>query len=230
MKNVLAAIGITLGLCSTVYANQPEIEFAGVTYKLASAQVAMDGSVTDEYVPLNETIASWTTLLAVRQWPKEGSLRLVVGAWLRMVQPLLARDVQSFEANGSTNRNDRIVEAWISAPDKSYIEIDLYRFLREKGTAGIKAYQFAQKIKMVAGKGDPTPFMKNRSALFAALEKLAISTHKTPEALRAELAIVEQEVAELRTCYKDSYPSIKMKLRTIAELKKQLDSEEPNQP
>jgi hypothetical protein len=38
----------------------------------------------------------------------------------------------------------------------------------------VKGYQFAQKIVTTGGKGNPTPFIKNRDTLFKALGKLEL--------------------------------------------------------
>ena len=91
---------------------------------------------------------------------------------MAMVHPLLTQDAVAYAADGK--KDDLILEAWLSAPDKSYIEANLHRFVIEEGTAGVKAYQFAEKIRMPGGKGDPSHFLDHRNARFAALGKLKL--------------------------------------------------------
>jgi len=75
---------------------------------------------------------------------------------------------------GDRKKDDVIIEAWLGAPDKSYIEINLHRFVVEEGSVGVKAYQFAQKVPMLGGKGDPTSYMKRRNSRFTELGKLKL--------------------------------------------------------
>ncbi|MES2507005.1 MAG: hypothetical protein V4599_09890 [Verrucomicrobiota bacterium] len=171
-------LGIFFGLGSLLQAETPSLQFGGVKYELASVQTGKDGSVTNEYVPLGETIDSWTTLLGVRHWPKAAKIGDAAGPWLKMVQPLLTQKVGVYKSPVAKSGNDIVMEAWLSAPDRSYIEINLHRFVIEEGTPGVKAYQFAQKIKMAEGKGDPAAFTKKRDALFDDLAKLSLPLHK----------------------------------------------------
>lgn len=174
MKTTLHIITAFVCLACVLHAS-PDIELAGVKYHLASVDVNKDGAVTNEFVPVGETIDAWTTLVAVRQWPNVAKLGEAASAWLKMIHPLLTRNVQAFRPNGAKNPNDLVFEAWLSAPDRSYIEINLHRFVVEPGTAGVKAYQFAQKVVVKDGRGDPTSFIKNRDAIFSGLGALQVS-------------------------------------------------------
>ncbi|HAL70438.1 MAG TPA: hypothetical protein DCP71_01530 [Verrucomicrobiales bacterium] len=177
MKTLLVLVLFTLSW-NSLSAEAVGLELAGVKYELASVQTGKDGSVTNEYVPLGETIDSWTTLLGVRHWPKAAKIGDAAGPWLKMVQPLLTQKVGVYKSPVAKSGNDIVMEAWLSAPDRSYIEINLHRFVIEEGTQGVKAYQFAQKIKMTDGKGDPAAFTKKRDALFDDLAKLSLPLHK----------------------------------------------------
>jgi hypothetical protein len=180
MKTTILAI-VLLSCCAALRAESPSVQFAGVKYQLATVEVGKDGAVTNEYVPDGESINSWTTLLTVRHWPKVKKLGDAAGAWLKMIQPLLTQKVGAFKSDSAKSDDDLIFEAWLAAPDRSYIEIDLHRFVIEQGTDGVKAYQFAQKVVMTGGKGDPTSFVKNRSTLFGDLGKLQLSPVKKKE-------------------------------------------------
>jgi hypothetical protein len=179
----LTRVVIILGtlLVGTLRADVPNVEVAGVKYQLAFVEVGKDGSVTNEYVPEGETINSWTTLLGVRHWPTAKKIGDAAGPWMKMVQPLLTQQAGAFKSADAKSENDIVIEAWLSAPDRSYIEINLHRFVVEGGTDGVKGYQFAQKIVMTGGKGDPTSFIKKRDVLFSALGKLELPMHTKKE-------------------------------------------------
>lgn len=181
MKQTAILTTLSLILGSVLCADEPSIEVAGVRYLLASVQVGNDGSVINEYVPEGETITVWTTLLGVRHWPAAEKIGDAAGPWIKMVQPLLTQQAGAFKTADAKSENDIIIEAWLSAPDRSYIEINLHRFVTETGTEGVKGYQFAQKVTMTGGKGDPTSFIKNRDGLFRALGKLEQPLHKKKE-------------------------------------------------
>lgn len=222
MTKLLRLLAVGLLACGVTRAAPAPLELAGVTYTFAFAQVGKDGAVTNEYVPAGQDLKAWTTLVGVRHWPRQTSLRQVVGDWLKMVEPLLTRKVEVFPAGDPANANDQIVEAWISAPDKSYIEINLHRFVRVDGVNGIRAFQYAHRIPMPGGKGDPAPFLEQRKAVMAGLARLALIPGKPPEVLREELQAAEAAVVEMRAKYNEGYPALRAKLRDIAALKQQL--------
>lgn len=158
------------------------LQFAGVKYHLASVELGKDDSITNEYVPAGQNLDSWTTLIAVRQWTNAKDIGDAAKPWLKMIRPLLTKDVKVFnKPDSGKDDTDVVFEAWLAAPDKSYIEINLHRFVKEKGSDGIKAYQFAQKVLISGGKSDPSLFVKNRTALFNDLAKLQISPVKKKE-------------------------------------------------
>lgn len=165
-----------LGACAVLHAELPSVTFSGVKYVLASVDVAKDGTITNEYVPVGESIESWTTLIAARYWPKVTKIDKATNAWVGMIRPLLVRDAVAYAADGK--KNDMVLEAWLAAPDKSYVEANLHRFVIEEGAVGVKAYQFAEKIVMSGGKGDPTRFVKQRDSRFVELGKLKLDMHK----------------------------------------------------
>lgn len=178
---LFVAVAVTAVFClaGAVRAESPAtLDFGGLKYRLASTEKGKDGSLTNEYVPEGETLENWTTLVAVRHWPKAEKVGDAATPWLKMVQPLLTQKVGVFKADSAKDAEDILLEAWLSAPDRSYIEINLHRFVKEKGTEGVKAYQFAQKVPMKDGKGDPSSFVKLRTARFNEMAKLKLPLHR----------------------------------------------------
>jgi hypothetical protein len=178
MKPTIIFVILSALLGSILQAQDTGFKLAGVKYLLASVAVGKDGSVTNEYVPQGESIGAWTTLIGVRHWPMAKKIGDAAGPWMKMVQPLLTQQADAFKSAGAKSENDIVIEAWLSAPDRSYIEINLHRFVIQEGTDGVKAYQFAQKVVMTGGKGDPNSFIKNRDVLFGELSKLELPLHK----------------------------------------------------
>ena len=147
--------------------------FSGAFYVLATVDVAKDGTITNEYVPQGQTIENWTTLIGVRYWPNMSKVTKAADGWVAVIRNVLVQNAQSYAAPGV--KDDIIVEAWLGAPDKSYFEIDLHRFVREHGLTGVKGYQYALRLKEVGGKADPTQFMKQRDALVSELNDLNVA-------------------------------------------------------
>ncbi len=169
---------LTAAFLLQAHAEQHTVKFAGQTYRLDYVDVSKNGAITNEYVLPGQNVNSWTSLLAVRQWPDAGTVGEVAAAWVKMVKPLLTRDIEVYKPNEEKGNNDIVVEAWLSAPDKSYIEINLHRFVKEPGVSGIKAYQYAQIIKMKDGKGNVDDFLNRRDALFEAIGRLDVPAYK----------------------------------------------------
>lgn len=173
MRPFIIILSLFVGLGVALNAGVTSVSFNGIKYVLAAVSVdkGVSGTITNEYVPNGETIDSWTTLLAVRYWPKINKVGDATGPWVKMIHPLLCRNLGVF----ARNDNDVLLEAWLAAPNRSYIEIDLHRFVAEPGTGGVKAYQYALKIMTPGGAGNPTSYMKSRDALFTAIGNLRIT-------------------------------------------------------
>ena len=88
--------------CTAAHAKPATVIFDGVSYELATVAVDKGGSgtITNEYVPEGESIGSWTTLLAVRYWPKVTGIAEATNAWVAMVRRLFVRDATAFAATG----------------------------------------------------------------------------------------------------------------------------------
>lgn len=174
MPTVIVGLLLTVG--TQLSGQDRRVAFDGEQYHLAFVDVA-NGNVTNEYLKQDETLDSWTTLLAVRLWPQAKAANETAQAWLRSVQPLLSRQARLYERQNAAGGADVIVEAWLSAPDKSYIEANLHRFVADEH-GGVKAYQFAQRMVMTKGRSDPSTFLKRRRDRFEELGNLVIEVER----------------------------------------------------
>ncbi len=116
--------------------------FSVTNYKLAFVHVGKQSEVVNEYVPRGGTLENWTTMIAVRQWPKAKALKEIIGPYVRNLQPLYARDAQVFRPEDAEDGNDIVFEFYLAPPDKSYLEYNLIRFVMEEESEGVKSYQF----------------------------------------------------------------------------------------
>jgi hypothetical protein len=171
-------LALLLAVSPTISAQDRVVGFDGEQYRLAFVDVANDGAVTNEYLKHGESLESWTTLLAVRRWPRSTGANETAQAWLKTVQPLLSRKARIYQRQ-TAGDTDVIVEAWLAAPDKSYIEANLHRFVTDEH-GGVRAYQFAERIAMTGGRGDPSTFLKRRRDRFDELGTLVVELATSP--------------------------------------------------
>ncbi len=54
----------------------------------------------------------------------------------------------SSKAQREEVRHDIVIEMFLGAPGRPYVEYNLHRFVDEEGTPGVKAYQFAQRLPL----------------------------------------------------------------------------------
>ena len=143
--------------------------FSVTNYKLTFVNVGKQGEVVNEYVPRGETLEKWTTMIAVREWPKAKELKEIVGPYLRKLQPSYVRDAQVFRSKDAKNGNDMVFEFYLAPADKAYLEYNLIRFALEDESEGVKSYQFA-----VRGEYDVDAAVKfNMPRLKARLDTIA---------------------------------------------------------
>jgi len=173
MRKSLSYLFAVFVFCATLRAELPSIEFNGVRYVLASVDVTK-GTITNEYVPIGQSINAWTTLIGVRYWPEITTASDAANFWVRRIRSSLVRDATAY---ASTRKNDEIVEAWLAPQDRAFVEINLHRFVVEDGVVGVKAYQYAQRIGTSGGKGDVSPYVRSRNALFTSLQNLKLRMH-----------------------------------------------------
>jgi hypothetical protein len=196
--------------------------FNGTRYVLAHRGVSADGTqVFTEYVPEGETLDSWTRMVAVWHWPAHRSTKEVAGRWLARVQPLLTQPPQVLASKDPARKDELIAEGWISAPDKSYVEINLYRFVPPGLGVGVIGYQYAEKIRMRGGKGVVTEFVENRNALMVALRELTLVATRPASTIEQEIGRERARLAELQERYKDGYIGIQQAKRQIEALERE---------
>jgi hypothetical protein len=197
--------------------------FNGTRFQLAARGMSPDGSqVYAEYIPEGEKLAAWTRMVSVWHWPAHRSTKEVVGLWLRGVQPLLTQEPNVLASKDPARKDELIAEAWISAPDKSYVEINLRRFIPPGVGSGVIGYQYAEKIKMTGGKGVVTGFMENRVALMGELRELKLMASRPRDVLEREIEKEKTRVSELQKQYKDGYIGIRQAKRQIEALEREL--------
>jgi len=179
-------------------------EFVVTGYKLAFVNVDRTGAVTNEYVPHGQTLKNWKTLIGVRAWPQIDNIAEVTGPYLRALEPVMVRETKVFEPKGSKPGEDVVFELYLAPADKSYLEYNLIRFVKESGTKGVKSYQFAERrpydldaaVKVYEQRREA--WLSAMSGLVIAAETTAV-TETTEESLGSESTDevdVDEEVDE----------------------------------
>ncbi len=138
-----AAVTVALVAMSAAPASDRTITFDDVTYTRQFIGNMNPGGLA-EYVRPTETVDNWTTLVAVRNFPK---LDDPAAAAERLVKTLKesnpeARSQMLVKEDGSEAMVDFIT--W--PPDGSYAEFNVFRYLKRPGYAGLIAYQFAYRF------------------------------------------------------------------------------------
>jgi len=144
MRTWLAGLLLVASMSGIAAAETPK-EFVVTGYQLAFVNVDKSGAITNEYVPKGQTLENWKTLIAVRVWPKIDDVKEVTGEYIRQLAPVMLRDAKVFEPEGSKPGTDVVFELYLAPADKSYLEYNLIRFVKESGTPGVKSYQFAER-------------------------------------------------------------------------------------
>jgi hypothetical protein len=132
------------------------LTFDGVEYTLAWVDTS-GNTTTNEYVPIGESLTEWSTLIGVRHFHKETKLEVVIPAYLETVRSVLATEPEVLPRDGVELTEEATLVLFFVAPDQSYFEYDLHRFVASPD--GVIAYQFALRF----------PFSTNpdASAIFA---------------------------------------------------------------
>ncbi|CAG0946904.1 hypothetical protein [Geobacter sp.] len=149
--SILALVAITLVFLftgATIAAGPaaPSLTFEGTKYYLAWKDVSAEGNLTNEYLKKGETLEEWTTLIGVRHWPAAEELSDVVAPYVESMRPYYVSNAEIYTSQEA--KDDIVIEMFLGAPGRPYVEYNLHRFVIEKGTPGVKAYQFAQRIPL----------------------------------------------------------------------------------
>lgn len=134
--------GVTIAADSVA----PSLTFQGEKYHLAWKDVSKEGNITNEYLKKGETLEKWTTLIGVRHWPAAEELSDVVAPYVVSMQPYYVTNAEIYTSQDA--KDDIVIEMFLGAPGRPYVEYNLHRFVIEKGAPGVKAYQFAQRIPL----------------------------------------------------------------------------------
>ena len=155
----------------------PHITFEGHEYRLAYADVKGQ-TVTNEYLIDGESLSAWKTLIGVRHFRESKEVKDVLPPYLKQMQPHFAIKAEVVQKKDSSFPMDVALIMWLIAPDKSYYEYNLHRFVQTPN--GVMAYQFAERLPFSA-RLDVSATMKMQSARLAELFGLSAVTYESVE-------------------------------------------------
>jgi hypothetical protein len=139
----VAAITVALAAITAAPAPDRTITFDDVTYTRQFLGDMKPGGLA-EYVRDGETVDNWTTLVAVRNFPKlddPGRAAAELVKTLKASNPL-AR----FQLLVKEDESEAMVDFITWPQDGSYAEFNVFRYLKRPGYAGLIAYQFAYRF------------------------------------------------------------------------------------
>ena len=136
----VAALTVALVAISAAPASDRSITFDEVTYTRQFIGNMNPGGLA-EYVRPTETVDNWTTLVAVRNFPK---LNDAAGAAAQLVRTLKASNPDArFQLLVKEDQSEAMVDFITWPKDGAYAEFNVFRYLKQPGYAGLIAYQFA---------------------------------------------------------------------------------------
>ncbi len=141
----LLVLGPVLGAAG-VRAETPSLRFEGTKYVLVSVDGGEANVVKNLYVPEGQAAETATTTIGIRQWPRLKRPTEASKQWEGMIDGRLLRPKQIFKDNSPGNANSFMVEIWLKGRDADHNEVQLWRFLSEKGSLGVKAYYYTQQV------------------------------------------------------------------------------------
>jgi len=98
-----------------------------------------EGLPTSEYVEEGATLENWEHLLAYRRYPGRDKPAEMVNWYLKQIKPTQKPAMYQ----RAEKRRDVMLVFMILAPDKSYVEFNIHRFVLEDGM--VRSYQFAAR-------------------------------------------------------------------------------------
>ncbi|WP_254510455.1 hypothetical protein [Anatilimnocola floriformis] len=130
------------GFCQAAEGRKPQIEFQEETYVLAFSQ-ANQFEALNEYVPENETIDEWSSLIAIRTYSGRKDYRELAG---RLVQALKQKNPQARAAvlmspDGKRTKVDFVT--WDTAAEITEFNIFIYQLSADG--QGVLVQQYAER-------------------------------------------------------------------------------------
>ncbi len=142
----LLVLGPVLGATARLQAETPSLRFEGTTYVLASTESNEANVIKNLYLPEGQLAETATSTIGIRQWPRLKRVVDASKAWEASVESHLLRPKRIFTDNSPGNVKSFIVEAWLKGRDADHNEVQLWRFLMEKGSLGVKAYIYTEQV------------------------------------------------------------------------------------
>jgi hypothetical protein len=138
-----AAVTVALVAISAAPASDRTITFDDVTYTRQFVGNMNPGGLA-EYVRPTETVDNWTTLVAVRNFPKLDDPAAVAS---QLVKTLKESNPEArFQLLVKEDESEAMVDFITWPKDGSYAEFNVFRYLKRPGYAGLVAYQFAYRF------------------------------------------------------------------------------------
>jgi hypothetical protein len=142
----LFVLGPVLGAAASLRADTPSLRFEGTNYVLASIDAHEANTVKNVYLPEGLTAETAPSTVGVQQWPRLRQPTDASQLWESYVNSHLLRPKHIYKDNSPGNAKTFLVEIWLKGRDADHNEVQLWRFVAEKGSLGVKAYFYTQQV------------------------------------------------------------------------------------
>lgn len=143
-----AALLLSAALCTFAAPSRAaeaivSVQFDGESYPSQFAS-AVPGMKLVEYVRADETVDNWTKLLAVREWPEHREPAAAAAELARRLNEAnpLARHRLLTKEDGQ----EALIDFLTWPEDGGYMEFNIFRYVKQPGSAGLVSYQFAYRF------------------------------------------------------------------------------------
>lgn len=119
------------------------VQFDGESYASQFAS-AVPGMNLVEYVRGDETVDNWTKLLAVRQWPEHREPAAAAAELARRLNE--ANPLARYRLLTKEDGQEALIDFLTWPQDGAYMEFNIFRYMKQPGSAGLVSYQFAYRF------------------------------------------------------------------------------------
>lgn len=101
--------------------------------------------LTVEFLSEEQSLASWSTMITVREYQGKSALKEVLPGYVNSVKPMFAMKPDVLQSNTSTAKEEVYFCMLLLAPDKSHYEYVVNRFYRDNDTS-VKSVFYSHRI------------------------------------------------------------------------------------
>ncbi len=139
----VTALAVALFLAAEPAEATRTLKFDDVTYTRAFVS-QNDTDHLAEYVPPGETVDDWTKLVAVRVFGQLDDPAQVIDAFAKTL--MKTNPLARYKILVKDDKSEAMIDFLTWPEDGSYMEFNVFRYLKRPGQDGLVCYQFAHRF------------------------------------------------------------------------------------